>query len=335
MLKKVIILLKKLSLDFYRIQKEYSASLALYNLIWWINFYIPSPLRFKLTKWALINKTKHLNQFIKKKYPDVIQKYSTQNSSITSELSDRIWVFWGQGYNEMPELVRLCHKNLCQTNPNVILLTNKNLSDFVNLDSRIIQKVRVGKLSWANYSDIIRTKLLYKYGGMWIDASVWVADKIHFKQIKGLKFFSPSGWIKPNNKSICFWTSLDYNWSTWCMYSNNPYYKLFGFLSEIMERVVIDHEYWPDYVFQDYLIYYASKNIPGISFDLKENETIPCVNRNKLASILDQTYDSKLYHKLTSTDTFFKLSFRTKHQDYNKENRLTFYGSLKSVVSNN
>lgn len=314
--------------EFSSIQACFGCKLALYNLLWWINFYIPTPFRYKLSRWALLRKTSILAQFIKLNYNDIITKYNTLQSGTTTLSPDRIWIFWGQGKDSMPALVKSCYKQLRKNNPNVVLLTNENIHEYISLSHVIIRKVTSGQLSWAHFSDIIRTKLLYTHGGLWLDATVWTPKQIPFDKLTDFDFFSANGHININTKSICFWTGLGYNWSTWCLWAGKKNLPLYGFVSEVMERVAEECNAWPDYVFQDFLFYYAVENLSGVKKLMIRNSTRPCKNRNTLATLMDKPFDKARYDKLIETDFVFKLSFRTAWPKTTADGRMTFYGKL-------
>ena len=71
----------------------------------------------------------------------------------------------------------------------VILLTNENLKDYVELPQYIIEKHNKGMITHANFSDIIRLTLLSKYGGCWVDSTTYLTDKIP-DDILNADFFS-------------------------------------------------------------------------------------------------------------------------------------------------
>jgi len=282
-----------------------------------------------LSYWALTKKTSWLTKFIEEKCPDIIKKYSYRQEVTESPNNDtKIWVYWGQGMAEMPTLVKACYKQLISHYDNVILVTNENISNYINLNAELIRRVETGGLSWAHLSDIIRNKLLYRYGGLWLDSTVWTTDSIPFDKLKKMSFFSANGKIIPNRRSIYFWTSADYNWSTWCMWANKPGFPLFGFVSDAMECIALSDKTWPDYVFQDFLIYYAISHNPEIKQWMEAIKAIPCLHRNTLATLMDKEFDKTLYNELCKTDFVFKLSYRSSWHPLTPNGNTSFYGLL-------
>ena len=207
-------------------------------------------------------------------------------------------------------------------------VTIDNVKDYIELPRIIYEKAHLGNISWANFSDIVRNTLLAKYGGLWIDATVWVKGEIPLNNLSKLDFFSANGAVPATSRSVRFWTSFEHNWSTWCMWSRNKNNKLFSFVSEMMISIAEREKQWPDYVIQDYLIYYAYKNIPGIEEMLAQSVAIPCRNRNKLAEMMNDKFDEKRYKELIENDFVFKLSYRAKWKEQTIDNQQTFYGKI-------
>ncbi len=321
-------ILNKLRMEFGRLRQSYGVGYALNNLLWWANFYFPTPWRFRLSKGALMRKTRFLSGLIERDYADIIGKYLKSPGKIQSSGKRNIWVFWGQGEEKMPELVRACYRQLKHNHENVVLVTNENVLQYLDLAPELLKRARDGRLSWAHLSDIIRTKLLYRHGGLWLDATVWATDGIPFDKLAEMPFFSANGKVVNTPRSVCFWTSLGHNWSTWCMWGEAPGYPLYGFVSETMERMALSDKAWPDYVFQDFLIYYALHYSPSISNDMEQSGTLPCRHRNSLARLMNTPFDSGIYQSMCETDFVFKLSYRTPWRTSTPDGRHTFYGTL-------
>ncbi|MEM9239762.1 MAG: capsular polysaccharide synthesis protein [Pseudomonadota bacterium] len=86
-----------------------------------------------------------------------------------SSIPRNIFMFWGQGLDAAPELVRSCVKSWEDMNPGwqVNVLTEAHIDDFVSMDDI------PPDLPWAARADILRLRLLRKYGGVWADATLF------------------------------------------------------------------------------------------------------------------------------------------------------------------
>lgn len=113
----------------------------------------------------------------------LLAKYSTavtsEHLSQLSQISDgdmstnNIWFCWLQGIDNAPGLVKACMKSQKQMfGDRVVVLDDKNYTDWITLPDYIVQKYRKGLIPGALFSDILRLELLLKYGGTWIDSTV-------------------------------------------------------------------------------------------------------------------------------------------------------------------
>ena len=325
MMKQIII---KRFKDLFFKAKHYSIAFARYDFIWWMCFYLRPPFAYKLSSFVIRKKTAWLDRYISLRYSDIIESYRTKNLDQAPVENYKIWVFWGQGEENMPPLIRACHRQLTHFNHNVTLVTNQNVDNYISLSPVIMDKVLSGHITWAHYSDIVRNTLLAQYGGLWLDATVWVSGKIPFEKLSQLSLFSSNGKVPITNHSIRFWTSFEYNWSSWCLFANAKKYKLFEFVSEMLQAIAINERCWPDYVIQDYLILYACQNFQQVKNDMQKCQKYECKYRNRLAELMNSPWSEKDYLNLIKTDFVFKLSFRSKWKRYDPSGKQTFYGKI-------
>lgn len=328
-------LLSKLMNEFFSKWRNWGFPLAIYNLIWWLCFYLRPPFALKISTWALKKKTQIFDCYFGKHYSDIINKYK-QDFMPRPSKHYKVWVFWGQGEENMPPLVNACYRQLRHFNKDVTLITNKNITEYITLSPVIFSKVRNGSISWAHFSDITRTTLLAKYGGLWVDATVWVSERLPIQLLSNYDFFSPNGKVQQSNRSIQFWTSFEYNWSTWCLWSKNSGNKLFSFVSSMLQTIGEREKYWPDYVIQDYLIYYACRFFPEVQESMKQIQGVSGKKRNDFALIMNQPFNLIEYMDLTSSDFAFKLSFRSPWKIKTSSGEETFYGRiLDGIIDRN
>lgn len=326
-------LLSKHTKEFFTKWKYWGFPLAAYNLIWWICFYMRPPFALKISTWALKKKTLIFDNYFNHKYIDIIDRY--KQTIISKPINSiTIWVFWGQGEENMPPLVKACYRQLIHFNENVRLVTNANIKDYITLNPLIYSKVKEGHISWANFSDIARTTLLAKYGGLWIDATVWVSDRIPFEILSNFEIFSPNGKVPQTNRAVRFWTSYEWNWSTWCLWSKSASNRLFLFVSSMLQAIGEREKCWPDYVIQDYLIYYACRLFPDVQESINRMQEVSGKKRDYLARLMNQPFDKVLYNDLVSSDFVFKLSFRFPWKAKASSGEETFYGRILTGIIN-
>ena len=118
-----------------------------------------------------------------------IDDSSDEKEEETTEFPKMIWTMWQQGEAQIPETVETSMKTIKdfakRNDCKFYLLTDENLADFINIPSDITDKYKKKKLSAAHYSDIIRFSLLYQYGGIWMDATLFVSPYATIKMFEG------------------------------------------------------------------------------------------------------------------------------------------------------
>ena len=97
-----------------------------------------------------------------------------------ASVSRVIWQYWESPDGTIPPLVQAClnsvdkYKGKCKR----ILLTPENVKEYVELPEYIYKMKESGKMCTAHFVDIVRTALLVKYGGVWIDSTILLTDTI-------------------------------------------------------------------------------------------------------------------------------------------------------------
>lgn len=125
---------------------------------------------------------------------DIISRYSyishweylvfSENKYIHT-LSKTIWFLWYQGKDNIPEFIEkvITTWKLYNPNWNIIILDKDNIAQYINITNIF----KAPSISVQAFSDFIRLNILYKYGGIWADATLaclrpldlWVYDCIY------------------------------------------------------------------------------------------------------------------------------------------------------------
>ncbi len=99
-----------------------------------------------------------------------------KNFDCNGKHSDRVWTMWLQ--EDVPELMQACIDTIKKHHPNVTIITNKNIYDFIDMPKHMKEKFENNTIPHPHFSDYVRCYLLDKYGGLWIDASCYMFDKV-------------------------------------------------------------------------------------------------------------------------------------------------------------
>lgn len=131
---------------------------------------------------------------LRKKYFHCLHKFDADHSSDVLDktlYTQNVWICWLQGMEQAPELVQKCYASIQRhiTDREIVLITAKNRKDYVTFPDYIEQKYEAGIITHTHFSDLLRVALLAKYGGTWIDATVFCSGGTIPKYMLDSDFF--------------------------------------------------------------------------------------------------------------------------------------------------
>jgi len=90
-----------------------------------------------------------------------------------ASIPKKIWMFWYQGWDQVPEIVGACLKTWRRHNPDwtIHTLSASNLFEFLAKDDLAVLGGKAVDITVV--SDLIRLTLLRRYGGVWADATLY------------------------------------------------------------------------------------------------------------------------------------------------------------------
>jgi len=162
------------------------------------------------------------------------------------ELNDNfknIFCFWNSDI--LPPLINECVKNYKKKLPewNIILLNEKTIHKFID---KTEFPNNYNKLTIQQKSDWMRLILLYKYGGLWMDASIIINDpsEINYMYDKVFKEnYEVSGYSFSN---LLYSFDNYYTFETWFIISKKG--------SEIIYKWLAEYEYAIEIGFDNYVV---------------------------------------------------------------------------------
>ncbi len=94
-----------------------------------------------------------------------------------------IWQYWGQGvkdYNELPELILACFESVDRNKEDYIIirLDNNTIKEYLDFPEFVYQKISDESYSLTHFSDLLRIALLATYGGVWLDATIYLTGAL-------------------------------------------------------------------------------------------------------------------------------------------------------------
>ena len=167
-----------------------------------------------------------------------------------------IWVFWWQGEDAMPDIVRMCCDFIrlrAGLGARVIVLSKDNLARHVVFPDFVMRKLDAGLITLAQFTDIVRVHLLHQHGGLWLDATVYVSQEIPDE------VFAPFFTIR--HQRIVKYAALG-RWTGFAL-GGQKGGVLFAFLSAAICKYWERQHLLVDYYLLDYLINLADRRFPA------------------------------------------------------------------------
>lgn len=295
-----------MKLAFYRLGDEVGGRLGMKKLSWYCNR--------KKHQWIL--------QYLERKFRTLIKNHQeNQNKGIQSEHAP-IWVCWWQGEEDAPTLVQKCIKSIRENagvHP-VNIITKDNYSNFLQIPNYIIEKLEANQLSVANFSDYLRFSLLNRYGGLWLDATIFCSKQIPEGYFEVPIFTCKSKPVKSKYVSQHRWTSFCFGgWKT---------NTLFDFFQCAFELFWEQENQAIDYLFVDYLIALSIQKFDQVSCCFEElPRNNPC--RDDLQAAMNAKIPADQWGDVIQYDTiFYKLSWREQYEMLTEDGQRTVYAKL-------
>lgn len=301
-----------------------------HNISWKLNFYtlggflfLSKPSRF-FYKLAL-KKHDFVLSYLEKDLHSVIEDYK-KRPEISSSVPEPhiIWTLWWQGEEKAPTLVKACIESM-RRNSNgakLIVITEKNYKDYVDVPQYIFEKKNKDYICMAVLSDIIRFHLLEKYGGLWLDSTIYVSKP-----------------IPPSYFEYTFFSQHTHPVDMTCWVQNNAYHifvigshpngKLVSFTKNMFLEYWKKHDTAVDYLMTDYSFWIAYQEFPDIK---KEIDSLPWSSERlyDLVHLLNEPYDEIEAKSLFSDCIFSKLDWHKKYK-MKAKGKQTYFSYITSL----
>lgn len=235
---------------------------------------------------------------LNKKYKNFDEKDISLENSVEG-YEKYIWVCWFQGMESAPLIVKKCVQSIKNNLPEaeIVIIDENNYRKYVDLPKYIIEKYNKKIITRTHFSDILRFALLHKYGGMWIDATVFCTGNSEYKYITANDFFTyQDGWF--NKDTI--------NMGSWLIFSK-PNNKLVNYTLKLLFK------YWSEFNYlYDYFLVHIFFRIATNKY-AEEWDKVPfsfMVDNHILFHSLFKKFNSTDYERIKGKTDFHKLSYK-------------------------
>lgn len=249
------------------------------------------------------NRHKKIEEKLKSNFIDSDCNYIYDNDTSNSEKI--IWIFWWQGEEKMPPIVKACFESVKKNkgNSKLVLITKDNIKNYATIPDFVYKKVEKGEITLTHLSDILRFNLLNNFGGLWLDATVYVTSEITDEYFS--KLFTCSGYDDKEHFFVAQgrWTGFIIGGS-----KHNP---LFQYMNSFFINYWKNHTKLIDYFLIDYALNYAwENNIGNFRLCSESNSNKFNINLFKLEPLLNHKFNSKKLKKLKVNTIMFKLNYK-------------------------
>lgn len=235
-----------------------------------------------------------------------------------------IWTMWfSLGDSSLPPIIDCCvasQRQFARSHPHH-LLTAANLHDYVQVPDWMMAKVRSGTIPLTAFSEFVRFDLLSRYGGIWLDAAVFLDAPLP-TAIDSAPFWSLS--TRPDRRGRPAF--LD----------NCPAFVLAGtagdpfftFVRDALESYWRDHDLQVDYFLVDSIMKYAYRHHPYVRSLLA---SVPYNNPNThgMLPFLERPAQEWDAYAATHRDThIFKLNNRRPWRSTTPDGQVTLFGRM-------
>lgn len=239
-----------------------------------------------------------------------------------------IWFSWLQGIDNAPEIVKACltsqRKHLVGYEFRIFDLDNYR--QWVELPETVVRKYREGKIPQASFSDLLRLSVLRKYGGVWMDASVYCSgfgnenlqqrwNRIMTSELTVFRYFERGSKI-PVGLSTWFFAAVP---------------------NQIVVSTVLDMllAYWNDFdCLVDYYIIHLFLGLALSEFP-QFMARMPYENSNHsllLGDALSRTYSQEAWQELVDHVAIHKLNYRKAEEA--QKNPQSYYNFILEINQN-
>lgn len=236
-----------------------------------------------------------------------------------------IWMCWWQGEENAPELVKKCIEQvkMCVDNnkAQIHIVTLENCMDYVTFSPQIIDKFNAGKISMSTLSDRLGMELLYRYGGLWIDATYYIADSRINEVIERKGFYTQKAGYSLDSDAV-----VNGRWTCDFM-KGDAGFSLFGFVMQAFDEYYSYKDDLIEHFMLDYFIEIAYDNLKAVcdaidACDINNMEIQFFMNNG------NRIFRKNIWDDIVNNTWLYKLSYKADNRKSNFVGEETYYGYI-------
>lgn len=267
-------------------------------------------------------------QFIQLYFNNKLTSYSFKTKKLFSH-EKIIWQYWGQGVDslDLPDIVKLCFKSVDKNRGEytVIRLDDSNIRDYLDLPEFVWEKRVNPQFKHAFFADLLRLALLEVYGGVWLDATIYLSSPLSdltsqtdfFMYQRDTTKTEREAWISFNRHYFSWEESHKINVLNSIIYAKKQSYVIHTCLNLLL-NFWRTQEHIPHYFFFQIMFDSLINN----QLANYQCEIVDDTKTHLLLKALDKQFDKNYFQEIVTQTNTHKLS-------YNKQPKeLSFYQYL-------
>lgn len=257
--------------------------------------------------------------YLRKRFPEIMKEIHETPLLYDGEPVKKIWVFWWQGLQNAPEIVKKCREILKRENYGkyeIVEVNKDNYNNYCTIPQSILTLLDTGKITVTQFSDMLRACLLYENGGIWIDSTVLT---LHPADTKIIQYpFYTIHLDKPDDGTVAKFKISGFFLAS---KKGNTYMKL---LRDFMFAYWEKQNLLIDYLLIDYCMILITQENQEYA-ELLNSVPLNNSNVHSLREHINDEYDMKEWNSITKDTNFFKLSYKIELSQTSYAGKLTNY----------
>ena len=241
--------------------------------------------------------------FLEKEFYEFIINY--EFNTCNQKNSKIIWTLWMQGYENAPELVKSTIDSIRKfaelNNFQFILLEENTIEKYIVFPKLIKEKMDLGVIDYTKISDILRVSLLAKYGGTWVDATIYMKEEFDSSLLLQNYYTIKTGEIEDYSPNIS-----NNRWKGFFLSGNS---SLFSFTRDFFFEYYSRYDIAVDYLLIDYIFDIAYKYDEKIKNQMLELEKSN-PNLFWLENHFSEKFDRKIWEDISENTKIFKTTYK-------------------------
>lgn len=242
-------------------------------------------------------------EFLEQEFYEFITNY--EFNTCNQKNSKIIWTLWMQGYEKAPELVKSTIDSIRKfaelNNFQFILLEESTIEKYIVFPKLIKEKMDLGVIDYTKISDILRVSLLAKYGGTWVDATIYMKEEFDSSLLLQNYYTIKTGGIEDYSPNIS-----NNRWKGFFLSGNS---SLFSFTRDFFFEYYSRYDIAVDYLLIDYIFDIAYKYDEKIKNQMLELEKSN-PNLFWLENHFSEKFDRKIWEDISKETKIFKTTYK-------------------------